>query len=191
MGRLARSPTVQTLLLFLLVFAVQVPLSLLGLSGLFVLTGRADPVPLVLSVYAHGSLAHLLANSVALIIVGIPVELDTSNLRYHAFFLVSGVVAGLAQVWVGGLLRPGPAGVLGASGAVFALAGYLLAGNVASEWVLGTLRIPPWVTLVLFVVVAGGVTLATAAPGVALIAHFTGLLVGLVAGRVGLLRARR
>ncbi|MFC6724862.1 rhomboid family intramembrane serine protease, partial [Halobium palmae] len=65
MGRLARSPTVQTFLLFLLVFAVQVPLSLLGLGGLFVLTPRAAPIPLVLSVYAHAGIGHLLANSVA------------------------------------------------------------------------------------------------------------------------------
>ncbi|MFC4358211.1 rhomboid family intramembrane serine protease [Halobium salinum] len=191
MGRLARSPTLQTLLLFVAVFAVQVPLSFLGLSGLFVLTGRADPVPLVLSVYAHGGVAHLLANSVALVLVGVPVEFDTTALRYHAFFLASGVVAGLAQVWVGGALRPGPAGVLGASGAVFALGGYLLASNVATEWAFQTLRIPPKVTAVLLVVVAAGVTLATAAPGVALIAHFTGLLLGLAAGRVGLLRVRR
>jgi membrane associated rhomboid family serine protease len=190
MGRIVRSPTVQTLLLFLVVFALQVPLSFLGLGSLFVLTGRADPLPLLLSVYAHGGVGHLVANGVALLLVGLPVERETTAVRYHAFFFTSGVLAGLAQVWVGGLFAPGATGVLGASGAVFALAGYLLAGNAASTWLFDRLGAPGWLVVVLFVVVAAGVTLATAAPGVALIAHFTGLLLGLAAGRVGLLRVR-
>jgi membrane associated rhomboid family serine protease len=190
MGRVARSPTAQTLLLFGLVFVVQVPLGLLGLGGLFVLTGRADPLPLLLSVYAHGGIGHLLANAVALLLVGVPVEAETTAVRYHAFFFTSGVLAGLAQVWIGGLFVPGATGVLGASGAVFALAGYLLAGNPASSWLFDRLGVPSWLTALVFVAVAAGVTLATAAPGVALIAHFTGLLLGLIAGRVGLLRVR-
>ena len=42
-------------------------------------------------------------------------------------------------------------------------------------------------SLLLFAVLAAVVTLATAAPGVALVAHFTGFLVGLLAGRARLL----
>jgi hypothetical protein len=37
-------------------------------------------------------------------------------------------------------------------------------------------------------VLAGGVTLLTAAPGVALVAHFSGFALGLLAGRARLLR---
>ncbi|MFC6723458.1 rhomboid family intramembrane serine protease, partial [Halobium palmae] len=77
------------------------------------------------------------------------------------------------------------------SGAVFALAGYLLAGNVASTWVLDRIGVSGRAVFGLFVLVAAAVTLATAAPGIALVAHFTGLLVGLLAGRLRLLRVRR
>jgi membrane associated rhomboid family serine protease len=47
--------------------------------------------------------------------------------------------------------------------------------------------VPTWLTLLVFLVIAAAVTVATASPGVALIAHFAGLFVGLVAGRVGVL----
>ena len=90
---------------------------------------------------------------------------------------------------IGGLLGP-PAAVLGISGAVFALGGYLLAGNVVSETLFDRLRLPPRAQLVLFGLVAVVLTATTAAPGVALIAHATGAFCGLVAGRVGLLDAR-
>jgi membrane associated rhomboid family serine protease len=67
--------------------------------------------------------------------------------------------------------------------------GYLLAGNRLSSSFAQVVRVPTWVTLFVFVIIAGVLTLATASPGVALIAHFAGLLVGLVAGRVGLLNS--
>ena len=46
---------------------------------------------------------------------------------------------------------------------------------------------PTLTTLALFAVLAAVTTLATAAPGVALVAHFAGFLVGAVAGRGRLL----
>jgi hypothetical protein len=65
--------------------------------------------------------------------------------------------------------------------------GYLIAGNTASVTLLDSLRLPPRVQLGLGAIIAVGVTVATGGAGVALIAHFTGLLLGLVAGRLRLL----
>jgi len=42
--------------------------------------------------------------------------------------------------------------------------------------------------VLVFAVIAAVLTLATGAPGVALVAHFTGFLLGLIAGRAHLLR---
>jgi membrane associated rhomboid family serine protease len=79
----------------------------------------------------------------------------------------------------------GNVAVLGASGAVFAMVGYVLAGNRLTRGILDSLSVElQWAILIL---VALGVTLFTASPGVALIAHFAGLLIGLVAGKMGLL----
>ncbi|SFS41791.1 rhomboid family intramembrane serine protease [Halostagnicola kamekurae] len=186
------SPILELLVVFVLVFVVQFLTSILGLmGGLFVLAAPLsnDPWTIVTSVYAHDGVGHLLSNSIALVLFGWPVARATSRLRFHAFFLLTGAIAGVSQVLVLSGLGSGGAtpGVLGASGAVFALLGYLLAGNRLSSGVASVIDVPDWVTYAVFFVVAVVVTLTTFAPGVALVAHFTGLLLGLLAGRARVL----
>lgn len=198
-SRLARSPTVQTLAAFLVVFVVSYPLKFV-LPGLFAFlftlsSPLFQPWAVITSVYSHIDVFHLLSNSIALVFVGLPLERATRSWAYHAFFVTTGAIAGITQVYLGGLLGLVGIGsygaVLGASGAVFAVAGYVLAGNRLSEGIFDRLGLPPKLQVGLFVAAAAAVTWATAAPGVALIAHFTGLLVGLVAGRAGILPEKR
>lgn len=193
MGVLRRSPTVQTLVVFAVVFAIQVAGGAVGVGpGAFVLALPLDERPwtVVVSVYAHGGLGHLFANALALVVVGLLVERRTTRPRFHAFFVGTGALAGVAQLYVTAALG-NPTAVIGASGAVFALLGYAAAGNRAVAPVLAWIDLGRTATLVAFVVVAVAVVLATAAPGVALVAHFVGLLLGLVAGRLRLLRDAR
>jgi membrane associated rhomboid family serine protease len=188
MGR----PTLTTLSLFLVVFAAQVGGAAVGVGAeLFALAVPLErrPWTVVLSVYAHANLAHLVANSVALLVVGPLVARVTTPARFHAFFVAAGALAGIAQV-----VATAPVGgppVVGASGAIFALLGYLLVGNRASEWALSWLPLGWTGRLLLFGALAAAVTLAMAAPGVALVAHFTGFLVGTVTGYVRLLHKSR
>lgn len=183
-----RSPTLEILGVFLVVFAAQGVASLVGLVGLFVLAPpiTASPWTIVTNVYAHASVGHLISNSLALLLAGLLVERRTTRLRFHLFFVAVGALAGIAQVVSTGLLGPGTA-VLGASGAVFGLFGYLLAGNIVTASLVDRVRLSPRAQFGLFVLAALGVTVATGRPGVALVAHFTGLLLGLLAGAVGLL----
>lgn len=185
MGRLAGSPTVQTLAVMAVVFVVQQVTALVGIMGFFFVLGPTFPLrpwSLVTSVYAHGGLVHLLSNALMLALVGLMVEQFTSRLRYHVFFVTTGMLSGLAQVTITG--NP----VLGASGAIFAFLGYLVAGNPVSSSVLDSLRLSRRAQIAIFAVLAIIVTLLTGAPGVALVAHFTGFLLGLLAGRAGILR---
>jgi len=180
---MADRPTLTTLSAFAVVFAAQVVGGTVGVDpSVFVLRWplTQEPAAIVLSVYAHGSLQHLAANTVALAVVGPLVAYATSPVRFHVFFLVSGAIAGVAQVLA--TLPFGGAGVLGGSGAIFALMGYVLVANRASNWALSWLPLGRLGSLQLFGVLAAVVTLATAAPGVALIAHFTGFLVGAIVG---------
>jgi membrane associated rhomboid family serine protease len=181
----AASPTLDTLVAFVVVFGLQTVVDPVGAGEAF----AAAPPPwrapwtLVTSVYAHNSLEHLAANALGLALVGFVLERTTTRLRFHAFFLASGVVATAAELLVG----PDP--VLGASGAVFALLGYLTAGNPVSHALVARLGLSARSQALLLVGLAAAVTLVGAGPHVALVSHFTGLLLGLVAGRVRLLRS--
>lgn len=187
--RWPRSPTVDLLGLFALVFLAQWLGGMVGVGLAFfalALPLGVAPWTLVTSVYAHATVDHLLANAVGLAIVGLALERFTTRVRFHAFVLATGVVSGVAEVVVGGLLGGGGA-VLGASGAVLALYGYALAGNPLTGGILDRLDLGPRATLGLVLAVAVLVTLVTARSGVALVAHATGLVLGLASGRLKLL----
>ncbi len=181
--------TLETLGFACLVGLAQAAAGVAGLGRLFALSAPLDVAPwtLVTSVYAHASIGHLLANALALGLVGPLVERRTTRLRFHAFVVATGGLAGVGQVLVSGLIGPGAA-VLGLSGAVFALGGYALTGNRVADTAVSWL--PPRVQVGLFVGVAVLGTLLTAAPGVALVAHATGALCGLLAGRARVLDVR-
>jgi len=183
-------PTLQTLLVIGVVFLVQQVTGVFGSlqNALFVLdaTVPARPWSAVTHVYAHANVSHLTANVIALALAGPLVARRTTTVRFHLFFVTVGVLAGLAEVFLGALVGP-PSGVVGASGAIFGLFGYLLTGNVVATGLLDRLNLSARTQLALFLVVAVAVTLATASPRAALIGHGTGFALGLVAGRLRIL----
>jgi membrane associated rhomboid family serine protease len=73
--------------------------------------------------------------------------------------------------------------VIGASGAVLALYGYVLAGNPLTGGLLARFDLGRRARTALLVGVALAVTVLTAGAGVALVAHFTGVALGVVGGR--------
>jgi membrane associated rhomboid family serine protease len=192
-----RSPTTETLAAFAAVYLVQSALRLVAPAASAFLFTLAPPIgarpwSIVTSVYAHANLAHLAANAVALALIGFALERTTSRLRFHLFFVTTGAIAGVTQVTLDATLSSFGVGqasaVLGASGAVFALFGYVLSANRLSDRLLESVPLSGLGQVMAFAVIAAVLTLATGAPGVALVAHFTGFLLGLVAGRLHLLR---
>ena len=186
--RRPKRPTVDLLAIFVGIFAAQRVVGLLGGGiGWFALaTPLARPWTLVTNVYAHASVGHLLANAVSVVVIGLPLERVTTRARFHAFVLVTGATAALAELASGSLLGRQPA-VLGASGAILAGVGYVLAGNRIAGGLLSRIDPGRRGAATLLVAAAVAVTLLTAGPGVAVVAHATGFVLGLVAGRLGLL----
>ncbi len=186
-------PALQTLVVIGVVFLLQQVTGLLGglQYVLFVLdvTVAVRPWSAVSHVYAHAGLGHLLANAVGLALAGSLVARRTTTLRFHAFFVTVGGLAGLAQVFLGGLLGTA-AGVVGASGAIFGLFGYLLTGNPVAAGLFDWLALSLRAQVALFLVVAALVTLLTASPRAALVGHAVGFALGLAAGRVRVLDVR-
>ncbi|MWV40558.1 rhomboid family intramembrane serine protease [Natrialba sp. INN-245] len=199
-GSGSSSPIFELLVVFAVVYVLQGIATLAGvMGGLFVLSPPVEhnPWTIVTSVYAHGGLWHLLSNSLALIVFGWPVARATTRLRFHTFFLLTGSIAGVSQIVLTAFAASVPMlpvtpslGVLGASGAVFGLLGYLVASNRLSAGLATFVDVPRWLAVVVFVALAATVTIATAAPRTALVAHFVGFLLGLIAGRTRLLSVR-
>lgn len=189
---LVGNPVAETLLAMVVVSLAAWGASLVGLVGLFALAPPValPPWTLVTSVYAHSGPGHLLSNAAVVLLAGTLVSATTTRLRFHAFFVATGALAGVAHVWTSGLLGV-PTGVLGSSGAAFALVGYALAANPASTAVVDALRLPARAVVAVAALVGLVLTVLFSAPGSALVAHFAGAVMGFLAGRLRLLRVRR
>lgn len=185
--RLLAGPGVSLLLMSLVTVVALTVARAGGAAGMFILQAPISEglwqIPL--SVFAHVGWAHLAANAVVVLVAGGLVALSSSVVRYHAFFLVTGALSGVAQVVVTGLFGP-PAAVLGASGAALALVGYLLTSNAASSWLLD--RVPRWAAAVVIGTCGLALMLRYYAAGSANVGHLAGALLGLVAGRFNVLR---
>lgn len=188
------SPTLNLILLSAVVFLLQNVGGLLGADpwGLaLVWPLGVRPWALVTSVFAHATFSHLLTNMLALAVLGLLLERRTTDARFYAFFLLAGALSGIVQVGVSALVFGDRTAVLGASGAVFALLGYLLGGNRLADRAFAGVSVSARTQLVGFLLIAAVLTVATQSQRVALFAHFSGLVLGLVAGRTHLLRTGR
>ena len=142
---------------------------------------------LPLSVFAHNGMPHLSGNAMLIAIFGSIAAISASVFRYHVFFIVSGILAGIAHVLATGALGSS-SGVLGASGAGMALMGYVLVSNGLSSIVFD--RVSRTVTIGLVLALAVGITLWSASLQIANVAHFAGALIGGFAGYFHVLRPR-
>jgi len=199
-----RRPTEsQTLLLLVVLAVVFLVQSVLGevlgrpaAVSLFALSAPVTERPwtILTSVYSHWDVQHLLANAVGLLVAGVLVERHTTARKFQAYVLLTGIAAALSEVLVAITLGPTlpwitqNVAVMGISGSVMALIGYLLASNTVTTAVVGRVSLSPRAQLLIVVVVAAVITYVTAGPRVAMIAHFVGLVLGLIAGHQRLLR---
>lgn len=183
-----KSPTLDVLAILAGVFVLQSVAAVFGYgASWFALAAPLDrPWTLVTSVYAHEGIRHLVTNAIGLAIVGFPLEQYTTRARFHAFILTAGILAGVAQLVISGLLAQ-PTAVLGASGAILALYGYVLAGNRLTGGLLSILDLGRRAKVAILVGIVAIVTVLTAGPGVAIIAHVTGFLLGILGGRAKVL----
>lgn len=139
----------------------------------------------ILATYAHIDMAHLLNNTVLILICGALISLaGTTQTRFHLFFLTTGVLSSVVQVTVTSFAG-NPTAVIGASGGGFALLGYLLVANPVSLPLLrgAGLRI----LLLVVAVVSIIVTIRLSGPNSALLSHFTGVALGMTGGRLRIL----
>ncbi len=161
-------------------------------NNLFVL--RSDALgnvwTLVTSVFSHdpGILFHIIGNSIVIFFFGPLVERAVGSKRFVGFFLVAGAAAGLGHVLFALGTGAPTTGVLGASGAGFAILGVLTVWRPNLEILLFfiipmKLKFLTWgVAIVsLALVVASG---TGGVGGIAHLAHLIGFAIGLAYGNM-------
>lgn len=155
---------------------------------------QPTPVPvyltLITSMFMHGGFAHLAGNMMYLWIFGDNLENVMGHRNYLLFYLICGVLAGLAHVFTTAIFGHNPLiPSLGASGAISGvLAGYMLLfpRRAVHVWILFTIiTVPAFVTVgiwFLFQIINGLGALGgdEAAGGVAYAAHIGGFIAGLL-----------
>lgn len=141
----------------------------------------------ITSVFAHGGIFHIVANSIGIFFFGQVVERRIGTKRFVGLFLVSGAAAGLAQIGSTlALVGPGAQiGVLGASGALLAIMGVLTILNPGLKvYLYFILPVPIWALTIGFAALSllEGFGVAGGGGNVAHWAHLAGLGIGLVYG---------
>lgn len=173
-----------------LTLGLEKGVELIRLYGLvpFELT-RVSPYPLsmtlITSMFLHGGFFHIIGNMLYLWIFGNNVEDSMGRIRFLSFYLLSGIVAGLAQTYV----NPGShVPMIGASGAVSGILGAYLVlypharviTLVTFGWFIRLIEVPALVVLGFWAIVQflNGVLTFGHGSGVAWFAHIGGFISG-------------
>lgn len=159
-------------------------------GGHFEQAGLAALLTLVTSLFLHGGSLHIAGNMLYLFIFGPAVEERFGHLRYLVFYLLAGVTAGLAMVW----MQPdSQVPVVGASGAIAGVLGAyfvlyprariltLVPLFVVVEFVQvpALLYLLVWFAVQLYAGLSSAAAAGAALGGVAWWAHVGGFLFGL------------
>jgi membrane associated rhomboid family serine protease len=158
---------------------------------------QPTPIPvwltLITSMFMHGGIAHIFGNMLFLFIFGDNIEDRLGHIRYLIYYLVCGIIAGLAQVFATAALAADASSLLvpslGASGAISGiLGGYILLYPMNRVIVLlgwFATPMPAFVAIGLwfvFQLISGLGVLGSGsqAGGVAYAAHIGGFIAGLI-----------
>ena len=126
----------------------------------------------VTPVFTHAQLYHLVANLLSLVYLGSLVEKYLTKTEYLSIYLGTGIISEIATTIAYSLFRPETIG-FGASGAIYGLMGFIITTIVDDK--KDRLKV-----LIVVIISAIGVNLFI--PNVGNVAHFAGLISGLVFG---------
>ncbi|MEA1958989.1 MAG: rhomboid family intramembrane serine protease [Chloroflexota bacterium] len=139
-----------------------------------------EPWTLLTSMFVHSIPSnfplswHLIANMFTLYFLGTYLCNIVRDTRFLIVYFVGGIIGGFFYIWLGDPYTP----VIGASGAIFAVAGALT--TIAPKIRVIVFPIPAPVPL--WVAIIGIALIISFFPGVAWQAHLGGLVVGLISG---------
>jgi membrane associated rhomboid family serine protease len=161
---------------FLLFIATVINQDLILLLGLQPASFLARPWTLVTNLFVHGGIWHILANMITLYFFGGFLSRLIGVKKFLLVYFAGGILGNIFYLF----LAPSPFSIaIGASGAIFALAGVLVVMMPKLRVLLYfIIPLPLWVVVLVFFVIWSFL------PGIAWQAHLGGLVLGLVAGYI-------
>ena len=158
----------------ILLIATLISRELIYLLGLTPALFPARPWTIITNLFLHAGLWHVFANMVTLYFFGTSLSRLVGERKFLLVYFVGGIIGNVFYIMLG----PPLSVAIGASGAVFAIAGALTV--LAPRLKVFIFPIP--VPIPLWAAVIGGFLLLSFMPFVAWQAHLGGLLLGLIAG---------
>ncbi len=143
-----------------------------------------QPWTIITSMFLHTSFWHIFANMFTLYFFGSAFNGLVGDKRFLLVYFSGGIAGNIFMLLLAGFAPYYVA--LGASGAVFALAGGLVVLRPRMSVMIFPIPLP----IPLWVAVTGGFLLLSFMPSVAWQAHLGGLIVGLIAGYISRRRGR-
>lgn len=173
------------LLFYLISVILSFSLEAIDLEVLVVLGALYGPLVLLqdqwwrllAAMFLHGGMMHILMNVFSLYIIGRMVELYFDRRSYLLLYFSSGLIAGLASLW----MHPHSVGV-GASGAIFGTFGALAAFFIVFRERIATQAKAFMRSFGLILLI--NLVLGLAIPSIDMSAHIAGLITGVVIGIV-------
>lgn len=127
--------------------------------------------------FAHGSITHILFNMLGLFFFGAAVEQRMGSNEFVLFYLLSGILAGLASFLIYVVTGSYNVYLLGASGAVYAvLLAYATYYPDSTVYVMGILPLKAPVLVVVFTALAVFSQIFSVSTGVAHLTHLAGFV---------------
>jgi membrane associated rhomboid family serine protease len=131
------------------------------------------PWTIITSMFVHIEFGHIFGNMITLFFFGELLNKIVGNARFLLVYFIGGIAGSIMYLWLGSDYSV----VIGASGAVYAIAGALvMLMPKLTVRLYFLIPIPLWIFVLVFFVLWSFI------PGVAWQAHMGGLAVGLVAG---------
>ena len=176
-------PAVETLIsinALMFVFTVINAGLVYSLFALQPATVLKQPWTIITSMFLHAGFMHIMFNMFALYFFGIYLERIVGEKDFLKLYLLGGIVGSILYVLSAFVLGiPGLDNIaVGASGAIFAVAGALAMLRPHMKVVM----IPIFIPIPLYIAVFGFMVLLSFMPGVAWQGHLGGLLVGVLFG---------
>lgn len=131
------------------------------------------PWTIITNMFVHAGFWHLFANMITLYFFGRAVSGLVGENKFLLVYFAGGIIGNLLYIWLGNPISI----AVGASGAVYAIAGTLVMMRPKLRVLLYF-----FIPMPLWLVVLGFMVIWSFMPGVAWQAHFGGLLIGLIAG---------